>query len=89
MSFEILREEEQLSYAGKEDLGRITRRVSDFLVEIKKSNWAYKQLLAQHNKWGEKFRDYEAKNYILYAAKLAAMVCILSVQIWIVKKVFD
>ena len=78
-----------MSYAGKEDLGRITRRVSDFLVEIKKSSWEYKQLLAQHNKWGQKFRDYENINYTLYGLKLAAMVCVLSVQIWVVKKVFE
>lgn len=39
VSFEVFLEEEQLTYAGKEELGRMTRRVGEFLVEIKKASW--------------------------------------------------
>jgi hypothetical protein len=39
-----------MAYAGKEDLGRLTRRIGDFLVEIKRASWEYKQILSQHNK---------------------------------------
>jgi hypothetical protein len=37
--FDIIREEEQMVHAGKEDIGKVTRRVGEFLVEIKKTSW--------------------------------------------------
>ena len=89
VSFEILRETEELAYAGREDLGRLTRRVGEFLVEVKKSSWEYKQVLAQHNGLDEKFRVYEAANYLLYGGKLLVMIAVLSVQIWFVRQIFD
>lgn len=46
-------------------------------------------MLAQHNALNDKFRDYEATNYLLYGGKLLAMIGVLSVQIWFVRQIFD
>ena len=40
--FDVVREEEQMQHAGREDLGKMTRRIGEFLVEIKKTGLEYK-----------------------------------------------
>jgi hypothetical protein len=88
VSFELMRQSEELGYVGKEDLNRMAHRVGEFLVEIKKASWEYKQVLAQHNKRHEKFHLYETSNYFLYALKAIAMLGVITVQIWLVRKIF-
>jgi hypothetical protein len=36
--FEVTHEDQQMGHAGREDIGRVTRRVGEFLVEIKKTS---------------------------------------------------
>lgn len=40
--FEIIREDEQLPHVGREDLGKLTRRIGSFLIEIRKTGLEYK-----------------------------------------------
>ena len=85
----MLRTDESITFAGKEDLGRLTRRIGEFLVEIKKASWEYKQILGQHNKRHVQYHEFESTNYLIYAGKIVAMVAVLSVQIAVVRKIFD
>jgi hypothetical protein len=47
-----------MAHAGREDIGKLTRRVGEFLVEIKKISLEYKEVLAQHNARQERLREY-------------------------------
>ena len=59
------------------------------MVEIKKASWEYKQVLAQHNKRHAQLFDFEMSYYLIYVGKVTAMVVVISVQIALVKKIFD
>jgi hypothetical protein len=56
--FEITHEEQQLAHAGREDIGKLTRRVGEFLVEIKKTSLEYREVLAQHNARQDRLKNY-------------------------------
>lgn len=47
-----------MAHAGREDIGRLARRVGEFLVEIKKTSLEYKEVLSQHNVRQERLKDY-------------------------------
>jgi hypothetical protein len=87
--FEVTHEAQQMAHAGREDIGRLTRRVGEFLVEIKKTSIEYKEVLAQHNARQDKLRDYESRNMVVYVAKVGVMVTILGAQFWAVRKIFE
>lgn len=86
---EVTHEQQQLAHAGREDISKLTRRVGEFLVEIKKTSLEYKEVLAQHNARQDRLRDYESRNTVVYVAKVAVMVAILAAQLWAVRKIFE
>ena len=45
ITFDIVDEENLPIYAGKEELSRISRRISEFLMDIKRVGWTFKHIL--------------------------------------------
>ena len=81
-------EEQVTPYAGKEQLAKTSRRISEFLMDIKRVGWTFKGVLEQHNARKEKIRvQQNGYGYMLFA-KVAVMVAIVAVQIIAVKKIF-
>lgn len=76
-------------FAGKEELSKLSKRISDFLVEIKKVGWTFKGVLEQHNSRKEKIMDQENYFGFLMFLKVIAMVVILGLQIFAVKKIYS
>ena len=37
------------SFAGKEELSKVSRKISEFLMDIKRVGWTFKGVLEQHN----------------------------------------
>lgn len=87
--FDVVREDEQMQHAGREDLGKMTRRIGEFLVEIKKTGLEYKEVLTQHNSRQQRLQDYESSNMVIYTIKVAVMIAILGAQVWAVRKIFE
>ena len=48
--FDIVDEEEKMITAGKEDINRLSKKISEFLIDIRKTGWEFKQVLEQHNR---------------------------------------
>lgn len=65
----------------------MTRRIGEFLVEIKKTGLEYKEVLSQHNSRQERLQQYESSNMIIYIAKVVVMMAILGAQVWAVRKI--
>ena len=49
VSFEIVDEMDMHSFAGKEELSKVSRKISEFLMDIKRVGWTFKGVLEQHN----------------------------------------
>lgn len=49
INFEIVDEEHLTPYVGKEQLAKTSRRISEFLMNIKRVGWTFKGVLEQHN----------------------------------------
>lgn len=89
--FEVEKHEEGEAemHAGKEEINKLSRRISSFLVDIKKLSWEYKEVLTQHNQRHNKLAANEESNYWLYLIKFTAMLLIMVIQIMIVRKIYQ
>lgn len=75
-------------YVGKEQLAKISRRISEFLMDIKRVGFTFKQVLEQHNNRKEVISQ-QQKNYLyLLLLKILVMVIIVTVQVIVVKKIY-
>lgn len=54
VQFDIVDEEEKMVTAGKEDINKLSKKISEFLIDIRKTGWEFKQVLEQHNRMKEK-----------------------------------
>lgn len=75
--------------AGKEDINKLSKRISEFLIEIRKTGWDFKQVLDQHNKMKSQLDDNEKKNYWVFALKMVVMSIIIAIQFIAVKYMFQ
>lgn len=43
--------------AGKEDINKLSKRISEFLIDIRKTGWEFKQVLDQHNRMKSRLEE--------------------------------
>ena len=86
--FDVQAMEDRLLTAGKEDVNKLSRRISEFLVDIKKTGWEFKLLLQQHNNIKSLLDSNQNKNYYIFSSKLILMLVILLVQFYAIKHFF-
>lgn len=89
ISFDIIDEENLPTYAGKEELAKTSRRISEFLMDIKRVGWTFRHVLEQHNSRSEKMRENQNSHGLVLFIKIIVMVGIVSLQIFAVKKIFN
>jgi hypothetical protein len=89
IQFDVTSEDERHSTAGKEDINKLSRKISQFLIEIKKTGWEFKQVLEQQNKIKDKLRSASNSNYFTFMAKIVVMAAIVGIQFYAVKFFFD
>ncbi len=77
-----------MTTAGKEDVNKLSKRISEFLIDIRKTGWEFKQVLDQHSRMKAGLEDNEKKNYWIFAAKMVVMGVVVVVQFYAVKMVF-
>ena len=67
----------------------MSKKISEFLIEIRKTGWEFKQVLDQHNKMKGQLDDNEKKNYWIFATKMIVMSVIIIIQFFAVKYMFQ
>lgn len=89
ISFDIMDEDDLGSYAGKEQLAKTSRRISEFLMDIKRVGWTFKGVLEHHNARRERTLAQQNHYGWILCAKVAAMIAIVGLQVVAVKRIFN
>lgn len=89
VSLDIMESIEDMDLAGKEDINKVARRISGFLIDIRKTGFELKQVLNNHLKIKESLKGYSWGLFWWSVIKIAIMGAIVAMQVFVVKKIYE
>jgi hypothetical protein len=88
VTFEIINEDDTSEAVGKEQLARLSRQMTEIMVDVRQAGTKFGRIVSQHNERKD-FLATQMKYFkVLLGVKIFVMLLVIGIQIVVIKKIF-